>query len=112
MKKPIYFKQLDALRFVAFFLVFWHHGFQSVFANLFTNPVAERITFALTTTGGMGVHVFFVISGFLITFLMIREKESTGQVNVPFFLCKAYTSYLALVLLCNVNWYMGITPCK
>lgn len=85
MKKPIYFKQLDALRFVAFFLVFWHHGFQSVFVNLFTNPVAERIRFALTTTGGMGVHVFFVISGFLITFLMIREKESTGRVNVPFF---------------------------
>jgi peptidoglycan/LPS O-acetylase OafA/YrhL len=85
MKKPIYFKQLDALRFIAFFLVFWHHGFQSVFADLFTSHFAQRVVFALTTTGGVGVHVFFVISGFLITYLMIREKESTGKVSVPFF---------------------------
>lgn len=35
--------------------------------------------------GGFGVNIFFVISGFLITFLTLREKEKTGSISTKNF---------------------------
>jgi peptidoglycan/LPS O-acetylase OafA/YrhL len=32
--------------------------------------------------GGLGVHVFFVISGFLITTLLLREVDQTGTISL------------------------------
>jgi peptidoglycan/LPS O-acetylase OafA/YrhL len=36
----------------------------------------------LTRTGGLGVQLFFVISGFLITYLLISEVEQKGTVDI------------------------------
>jgi len=59
---------LDGLRAVSILLVLLAHF---VNARLFA--------------GGLGVYTFFVISGFLITRLMIVEHNATGTVSLPLF---------------------------
>ncbi len=58
---------LSGLRFVAVFLViFYHLNFQLV-------------------PGGHGVMLFFVLSGFLITWLMLKENEKTKTISLKGF---------------------------
>lgn len=58
---------LDGLRMVAVFLVvFYHFGFEG-------------------SPGGHGVLAFFVLSGFLITWLLLKEEEQFGAVSLKLF---------------------------
>jgi len=77
----LYFIRLDSLRFIAFLLVFWAHNFAPCFEvwketswHIFLTPFFD--------TGTNGVHIFFVISGFLITFLLIKEHKVSGRINI------------------------------
>jgi peptidoglycan/LPS O-acetylase OafA/YrhL len=40
---------------------------------------------ALATRASWGVNVFFVISGFLITWLLVSEQDKSGNINLPRF---------------------------
>ncbi|MEU2627308.1 acyltransferase [Kitasatospora sp. NPDC007106] len=61
------FDALDGLRaFAAVIVVFFH----------FAGPRAAFLS------GWIGVHVFFVVSGFLITTLMLRERDRTGRISL------------------------------
>src|SRR5579871_4507281 len=35
--------------------------------------------------GGLGVTIFFFLSGYLITTLMLKERENTGEINILHF---------------------------
>jgi peptidoglycan/LPS O-acetylase OafA/YrhL len=90
MDNRIYFSKLDSLRFIAFFLVIWQHAFSPSFSKLTDNYIFQEIIKKLTFTGGIGVHIFFVISGFLITFLMIKEEENVGRIKVKHFYIRRF----------------------
>ena len=68
-------KELDGLRGVAVVLVMALHLFKR--AAYFTeHPVLETFT-QFTTVGWVGVDIFFTLSGFLITSILLRSK--TGE---------------------------------
>ena len=65
-------EELDGIRGIAILLVFAFHAFKR--ANYFTaNPILHFIT-KLTSIGWVGVDIFFVLSGFLITSILMQKK--------------------------------------
>jgi len=89
LTKP-YFENLDALRFFAAFSVFIFHIVQELKVFL---PISEDqalykgLTF-FTSKGTLGVNFFFVLSGFLITYLILYEHQTKGQFNLKNFLIR------------------------
>src|SRR5262252_7530603 len=85
--RAFYRPELDVLRFFAFFGVFLFHFSRPV--DLYVRygvprPVAAMVN-GLMQGGVYGVDLFFVLSAYLITALLLREKERFGDVDVPRF---------------------------
>jgi peptidoglycan/LPS O-acetylase OafA/YrhL len=74
----IYFPGLNALRFFAASLVVVHHA--ETIRLKFNLPNLQRFSFF--QNGMLAVSFFFVLSGFLITFLLISEIERTQTVSI------------------------------
>ena len=72
-----YFPRLDGLRAIAVLIVLVGHG--SV--RLLPETTSLRM-------GWVGVQVFFVLSGFLITWLLVSEREATGNVDYRAFVTR------------------------
>jgi peptidoglycan/LPS O-acetylase OafA/YrhL len=77
-----YFKNLDGLRFFCFLSVFLFHSFQTDFLSVKSAPVYIFFKNTLFGNGFLGVNFFFVLSGFLITYLLISEKKSTNKIGI------------------------------
>jgi len=108
MKQTIYFGGLNGLRAIAAIAVLFSHttqGFSGFGLNTFVfgkhadgNPVA-------TTLAGFGVSMFFALSGFLITYLLLEEKK-TQEVSIKNFYIRRvlriwplYYTYLVISIL-------------
>jgi peptidoglycan/LPS O-acetylase OafA/YrhL len=78
----VYFKNLDGIRFFAALMVLLQHsfGFKKSYSD--TYPILNR---CFEYTGRMGVNLFFILSGFLISYLLLVEKDSTGTVSFKSF---------------------------
>lgn len=83
--KAVYFENLDGLRFICFIMVFLFHSFHTDFPQIKASPVYHFVKKDLVGNGNLGVNFFFVLSGFLITYLLIKEKKESGSIHVPQF---------------------------
>jgi peptidoglycan/LPS O-acetylase OafA/YrhL len=99
-----YVPTLDGWRAVAIGLVIAHHATATVFfpgespgvsPGLFPHAVAYK----LSELGMRGVHVFFAISGFLITARLLQEEAERGRVSLPLFYLRRACRILPLYLL-------------
>lgn len=70
-----YFHTFDSLRFFSFILVFLHHV---------AIPDSSFFYF-FSRSGGIGVSFFFVLSGFLITYILLYEKNNEGTISLKKF---------------------------
>jgi peptidoglycan/LPS O-acetylase OafA/YrhL len=73
-KETVYLKGLNGLRAIAALLILIGHT--TSFIKMEGRDLPELII------GFDGVTLFFVISGFLITFLLLKEKHKTNDVHV------------------------------
>jgi peptidoglycan/LPS O-acetylase OafA/YrhL len=64
-----HFRCLDGMRGLAVCLVLWHHG-------------KPRSGTTLLGRGFLGVEMFFVLSGFLIVSLLLRERRQLGTISL------------------------------
>lgn len=85
-----HFENLDALRFLAAFSVFIFHFFSELKAliPIDDNNFTYRIITFFTSKGSLGVNFFFVLSGFLITFLILFELKHKKEFNLKHFLIR------------------------
>jgi peptidoglycan/LPS O-acetylase OafA/YrhL len=130
-QERFYRPELDVLRFTAFFLVFLYH-------LSFFRPGTRGWLFDSVTTGGTyGMSLFFVLSSYLITSLLMKERAQTGTVSIwsfyvrrvlriwplyvlfllaMFFVGRFYTPWLmrernlAAFFLLAGNWYLLYAP--
>lgn len=82
MSKKVYFENLDGLRFLCFLSVFFFHSFHTEYDFIKESPIYTFIKKDLFGNGNLGVNFFFVLSGFLITFLLIEEKKLNRQIDL------------------------------
>jgi peptidoglycan/LPS O-acetylase OafA/YrhL len=78
------FQGLNALRFIAAFLVVMHHS-ETIKRK---NEIENYEWLGLFRNGSNAVTFFFVLSGFLITYLLLKESGKTGDVKIKNFYIK------------------------
>jgi peptidoglycan/LPS O-acetylase OafA/YrhL len=111
-----YRPELDVVRFIAFLTVFLHHG-------LADQLPPTRLNLAIQQSLGFGLCLFFTLSAYLITTLLLKERAATGTIDLPRFykrralrIWPLYLAALALVALAEVrngkvhtyaHWYLA-----
>jgi len=84
--RRFYQPELDGLRFYAFLGVFVCHTlpFEASFYHGLHLPM-PWLWGATVKAGAAGVDLFFALSAFLITSLLLREREETGDISLKHF---------------------------
>jgi peptidoglycan/LPS O-acetylase OafA/YrhL len=112
---PLFFPNLNGVRFIAAFWVIVHHIEQ--FKEKFGYDNQLFYTRFIRLIGPLSVFLFFVLSGFLITSLLLVEKERTKTINIKSFYMRRvlriwplyyFTVFLGLFVLPHIP-YLNIT---
>jgi peptidoglycan/LPS O-acetylase OafA/YrhL len=107
LEKKIYqginhFNGLNGLRFIAAFLVVMHHS-ETIRQKY---GLLNLEDFSLFRNGFNAVSFFFVLSGFLITYLLMKEHSKTGTISVRHFyirrILRIWPLYFFLVVIGTV----------
>jgi peptidoglycan/LPS O-acetylase OafA/YrhL len=107
----IYEPELDLLRFLAFFGVFCFHAMPSDYSGLVPKlgHVVPQVLFAARNAFSFGVCMFFLLSAYLISKLLLLERATTGTVHMKSFyirrILRIWPLYLGFLL---VMWVLGL----
>ena len=101
VKEKIHFYNLDIIRLLAALTVVVAHAYEG-WKGWYGQPLwlqgdsikdpnyAGALISTFTGNFNLGVETFFLISGFLITYLLLTEKEKNGKINIgKFYLRRA-----------------------
>jgi peptidoglycan/LPS O-acetylase OafA/YrhL len=103
---------LDGLRAISILMVVASHAREGCIRHLEWLPRAIWWLF----DGPLGVRVFFVISGFIITLLLLKEEETAGEISLGQFykrrairILPPYLSMILVVFLLDYFLTLGLT---
>ncbi len=99
MYKLKYYKNLDGVRALAALMVVVFHFFRDITPNSKSLHIAKEISYF----GQTGVTLFFVLSGFLITRILLNAKETQGYFRN--FYLRRTLRILPLYYLFLILWY-------
>ncbi|MBK22739.1 MAG: hypothetical protein CME70_01935 [Halobacteriovorax sp.] len=94
-----YIPSLDGLRAISIILVIFYH------ANLFLGSAFEKtFTFEILNSGNIGVSCFFVLSGFLITRILLNTRDHPSYYKIFFFrrLLRIFPLYYLILIIAFV----------
>lgn len=98
--QPVYFPNLNGVRFIAAFSVLIHHTEQIKYLMGLEDNYGH---FLIKDMGKLGVGLFFVLSGFLITYLLLSEKQRRGDISTKDFyirrILRIWPLYFIIVIL-------------
>ncbi len=83
-----YLPELDLIRFAAFLLVFLSHvvpGEADFYRQAHLPDAVAMAIVSVAAGGAFGVDLFFALSSFLITTLLLRESQISGTIDVTGF---------------------------
>jgi peptidoglycan/LPS O-acetylase OafA/YrhL len=99
--------ELDSVRGLAILAVLFYHGFYWQADFSLYSPV-QRLFILATWTGRLGVNLFFVLSGFLITGLLLDSRERPNYYR-RFYVRRALRILPAYALIIVVLWVTRYT---
>ena len=105
--KKIYFPGLTEVRAIAAILVIIHHielykHRQEMYSlyDTFLNPF-------ISSLGKAGVYIFFTLSGFLISYLLLCERKKNGHINIiKFYTRRALRIWPLYYLILLLSWLL------
>ncbi|WP_281614170.1 acyltransferase [Flammeovirga sp. SubArs3] len=115
--KSIYFKNLDLVRFIAAIMVLFNHTIIQTLERFYQEKTTLLIILKTLFNGGTGVSIFFNLSGFLITFLIITEIDYKGKLNLIHFyirrILRIWPLYYAVLIITfilqpTIKGFLGI----
>lgn len=95
------FGSLDGFRCFSILAVIWHHCSGGLEIGL------------ISTRGFLGVDMFFVLSGFLIVTLLLREQDRNGQISLKAFYARRTLRIMPLyygVVIASAGLFLGLRP--
>jgi len=99
-----YFPNLNGIRCIAALLVVFHHLEQAKHAFGIANFYDVTI---IKHAGRLGVGLFFVLSGFLITYLLLEEKGRFGDVDAKkFYLRRVFRIWPIYFLIIGLSFFV------
>jgi peptidoglycan/LPS O-acetylase OafA/YrhL len=109
IQRPRHIPSLDGLRALSVLLVIVLHTLQR-----YSLSRHVPLLYYVLGNGSMGVFIFFVISGYLITSLLLREREKSNTISLrSFYLRRAFRILPPLyvyILFLTVLWLTGSLP--